>query len=98
MNSRQLLVISILTLFGCNDHKSPNDKQVVVDSISGIIISNSDTTTPKKISRLKQVLDFPSIKYTSQFIQDIKEYCDFEIDNGPYSKQIEKISYYKKVK
>ena len=46
----------------------------------------------------RHVSDFPTIKDTTQFITDLRQTFDLEVDESPYQKANEKISTYRKVK
>lgn len=87
MKTQLTLAILILTIFGCSDKKKvENSESDVKESI----------ITEEKV--FKQVNDFPKIKDTLQFITDLRQALEFEVDESLSQKENEKITVFKKIK
>lgn len=87
MKAQLTLAILILIIFGCsNKQKVENSKSDEKESI----------ITEEKV--FKQVNDFPKIKDTLQFITDLRQTLEFEVDESPFQKEKEKITVFKKIK
>lgn len=93
------LIIFIVTLFGCSE-----EQKQLKENTDPISKQNTETLTTvgntqeKKDSILSQVSDFPIIKDTAEFITDLRQIFDLEVDEGSYQKANDKITTYKKVK
>ena len=86
---KTLLTITIFTLttFGCSNTQTPKDEKLTVTD-----------TAPKKEKTFKQVADFPTIKDTTQFINDLRQIFELEVHESPVQKENEKITSFQKIK
>lgn len=86
---KTLLTLTILTLtaFGCSNKQTPKDEKLTV------------TDTQQETEKVfKQVADFPTIKDTAQFINELRQTFNLEVHESPIQKENEKITAFKKVK
>jgi len=85
---KTLLILTILTLttFGCSNKQTPKDEKATVTETEEL----TDTI-------FKQVADFPTIKDTTKFIDDLRQIFGLEVDESTSQTANEKISIYKKV-
>ena len=81
------LTFLLATAFSCTDRQGKSDGKL-----------NAADTAYKAESFFKQVADFPTIKDTTQFIQNLRQTFNLEIHESPVQKEREKITTYKKVK
>jgi hypothetical protein len=89
--------IFILLAFGCADNKSPG-KSIVVDTVvkkNAHVIEEPPVIKEKVFHHLS---DFPAIKDTTQFIDDLVSVYDLKPGESPVQKELEKITIYKKIK
>lgn len=86
---KTLLALTILALatFGCANKQTPKDEKLHITETE----TKLDTT-------FKQVADFPTIKDTTIFISELRDFFGLEVDESPSQKANEKITTYKKVK
>lgn len=86
---KTLLTLTILTLttFGCVNKQTPKDEKLLVTE-----------TQEKAETVFRQVADFPTIKDTTKFIDDLRQVFGLEVDESHSQKANEKITTYKKVK
>jgi hypothetical protein len=86
---KTLLTLTILTLttFGCTNKQTPKDEKLPVSE-----------TQEKADAIFRQVADFPTIKDTTIFINDLRKIFELEVDESPVQKANEKITTFKKVK
>jgi hypothetical protein len=87
MKTLLTLTILNLTTFGCANKQTPKDEKLPVTETQ----EKTDTT-------FRQVVDFPTIKDTTKFIADLRQFFRLEVDERPSQKENEKITTYKKVK
>jgi len=87
MKTLLTLIILTLTTFGCADKQTPKDEKLPV------------TKTQEKTDTIfRQVADFPIIKDTTKFIDDLRQIFKLEVHESPVQKENEKITVFKKVK
>ena len=87
MKTLLTLTILILTTFGCGYKQTPKDEKLPMAKTR----ENTNTT-------FRQVTDFPTIKDTTKFIDDLRHIFNLEIDESLVQKANEKITSFKKVK
>lgn len=81
-----LLAFLTLTTFACTTIQSPKSEKARIT-----IQATTDTI-------FRQVVNFPTIKDTTQFISTLQQVFDLQTDNSSFQKTKEKISTYTKVK
>lgn len=104
MHSKTLLklVILTLTIFGCSGKQTPKEEKASV--IAPIKKVKKTTKQPTAIVKqhkdkvFKQLANFPTIKDTTQFIADLRQVFNLNVEESPVQKENQKISVYKKVK
>ena len=86
---KTLLTFTILTLttFGCSNKQTPKDEKLSVSE-----------TQEKADTIFRQVANFPTIKDTTNFITDLRNIFELEVDESPYQKENEEITTYKRVR
>lgn len=87
MKTLLTLTILILTTFSCSNKQTNEGKKLPV----------TNTGQPTK-KMFKQVAYFPTIKDTIQFIKDLRENFDLEVEESPIQKENEEITVFKKIK
>ncbi len=82
----------------CNNNKVIKDELPPADSVLSDETALVEKDKQWQIEPFKPIINYPTIRDTSTFISELKKNCKLEVDESPKSKEIEKISFYKKVK
>ena len=101
MNKCNLITLTFLIISSCvnQDNKHAVEKTAtdsVAPTASTTIPESSDTT--RALGRFTLLKDYPRIKDSSEFIQQLFDSCGIQIEGFPTQLKLQKISYYKKVK
>jgi len=92
------LLILACIISSCNKQyeEDNEDKSSSVSSPKDNIKTSENSALQKKLV-LSQISEFPVIKDTSQFIANLREIFELEVDESPYQKENERISNYEKI-
>lgn len=88
----------MLSLLGCNNNKSLKNPYEQLDSIKDRQSIREDKKFELQTNHFKKILEFPEIKDTPNFILELKQNCNLEIDDPFSNKANQTITAYRKIK
>jgi len=92
------LIILTVTIFGCGQNqKLDNEEKATTFNEDMDSLTTFENSKGQKDSIFNPVLEFPTIKDTTEFITDLRQFFELEVDESSYQKENERITTYEKV-